>query len=142
MFHWEKKWFCIAFGLICCDELTNPDYCSVHSLGLNPLLNFQKRGGLGRISVLRECQQIIFVTLSGILATMREGERERERERGRESESEKDRDRERQTVRESEGERQRHRDTDTDRGWEVVVFPWKITWNLKYLMTKKVISLS
>ena len=101
MFHWEKNWFCIAFGLICCDELTNPDYCSVHSLGLNPLLNFQKRGGLGRISVLRECQQIIFVTLSSILATMRERQRERDRER--------QRVREREWGRETEAQRHRHR---------------------------------
>ena len=79
-------------------------------MGLNPLLNFQKRGGLGRISVLRECQQIIFVTLSSILATMRERQRERETERETESEGERVRERE------SEGERQRHRDTDTDRG--------------------------
>ena len=100
MFHWEKNWFCIAFGLICCDELTNPDYCSVHCLGLNPLLNFQKRGGLGRISVLRDCQQIIFVTVSGILATTRERDRKRQRdretERDRDRETERDRDRERQ----------------------------------------------
>ena len=68
-------------------------------MGLNPLLNFQKRGGLGRISVLRECQQIIFVTLSSILATMRERERQRQRERVRE------RDRGTETQTQTEGER-------------------------------------
>ena len=72
-------------------------------LGVEPLLNFQKRGGLGRISVLRECQQIIFVTLSGILATTRE----RDRERQKETETERDRDREtdRERQRQREGER-------------------------------------
>ena len=68
-------------------------------MGLNPLLNFQKRGGLGRISVLRECQQIIFVTLSSILATMRERQRQRQRQRVRE------RDRGTETQTQTEGER-------------------------------------
>ena len=71
-------------------------------MGLNPLLNFQKRGGLGRISVLRDCQQIIFVTVSGILATTRERDRERDRKR--------QRDRERQRQRETEIERDRDRE--------------------------------
>ena len=68
-------------------------------MGLNPLLNFQKRGRLGRISVLRECQQIIFVTLSSILATMRERQRQRQRQRVRE------RDRGTETQTQTEGER-------------------------------------
>ena len=127
MFHWEKNWFCFAFGLICCDELTNPDYCSVHCLGLNPLLNFQKSGGLGRISVLWECQQIIFVTISGILATTRERDRERDRKRQRDRETHTHRDRERQRETETEGqrERDRQRQTETEREGESCSVPMK-----------------
>ena len=80
---------------------------------MNPLLNFQKSGGLGRISVLWECQQIIFVTLSGILATTRERDRERDRKRQRDRERHTHRERQRET--ETEGQRERERQTDRDR---------------------------
>ena len=76
-------------------------------MGLNPLLNFQKRGGLGRISVLRDCQQIIFVTVSGILATTRERDRERQKETERQRETETERQRETETERDRDRERQR-----------------------------------
>ena len=77
-------------------------------MGLNPLLNFQKRGGLGRISVLRDCQQIIFVTVSGILATTRERETERERQ--------KETERQRETETERQRETEIERDRDRERG--------------------------
>ena len=96
---------------------------------MNPLLNFQKSGGLGRISVLWECQQIIFVTLSGILATTRERDRERDRKRQRDRERhtqrETERDRERQRQRDRERETDRQRQTETEREGESCSVPMK-----------------
>ena len=94
---------------------------------MNPLLNFQKSGGLGRISVLWECQQIIFVTLSGILATTRERQRERQKETERQREThtqrETERDRDRGTERETDRDRQRQ--TETEREGESCSVPMK-----------------
>ena len=85
---------------------------------MNPLLNFQKSGGLGRISVLWECQQIIFVTLSGILATTRERQRERQKETERQRETHTQRETERDRDRGTERERDRQRQTETEREGE------------------------
>ena len=96
---------------------------------MNPLLNFQKSGGLGRISVLWECQQIIFVTLSGILATTRERQRERERqketERQRETHTQRETERDRDRGTERERERDRQRQTETEREGESCSVPMK-----------------
>ena len=96
---------------------------------MNPLLNFQKSGGLGRISVLWECQQIIFVTLSGILATTRERQRERDRKRQRDRERHTHTQRQRETERDrdrgTERERDRQRQTETERDGESCSVPMK-----------------